>query len=282
MSALSNEVVPESLALVGNVEDAPQVATIVSPESLLSRAIQQGASMETLERLMDLKDRHDAKLAKQSFMAAFAAFKANPPPVYKNKLNKQYDSWYSTLDNLVNTVNAELAKHGMTTAWDIEQGQQIKVTCILSHVDGHSERVSMTGAADTSGAKNALQQIKSTTTYLKGATFEAVTGIASADRIGVNRNDDGNASGKPQPATKVNPNDGAWEALDPDTQVALEKIAISVRDFHEAGDMAGAYAYLQKQGLDTDEKAGLNTRFDSKIRSALKKEYEASKKAAQE
>ncbi|WP_241085163.1 hypothetical protein [Candidatus Vondammii sp. HM_W22] len=43
-----------------------------------------------------------------------------------------------------------------------------------------------------SGSKNPIQQIKSTITYLKIATYEAVTGIASTEG---NVDDDGNGSG---------------------------------------------------------------------------------------
>jgi hypothetical protein len=68
----------------------------------------------------------------------------------------------------------------------------VKVTCILSHVQGHSESVSLAAPPDVSGAKNPIQQIKSTTTYLKLATFEAVTGIATEEG---NKDDDGNGAG---------------------------------------------------------------------------------------
>lgn len=75
------------------------------------------------------------------------------------------------------------------------------------------------------------------------------------------------------------PNDGVWDSVDSDTQIGLERIAASVRDFHEAGDIAGAYDFIAQQRLDTDETAALHTRFDSKIRSALKREREARKQA---
>lgn len=75
------------------------------------------------------------------------------------------------------------------------------------------------------------------------------------------------------------PNDGVWEAVDQATQIELERIAASLNDFHEAGDMAGAFDYLEKQRLDTDETAALHTRLDSKVRSALKKERQSRRAA---
>jgi hypothetical protein len=62
---------------------------------------------------------------------------------------------------------------------------------------GHSETVSLSGAPDTSGAKNPLQQIKSTITYLEIATFCGVTGTASQ---AASMDDDGNSAAATQAA----------------------------------------------------------------------------------
>ena len=73
-----NAVHAESQEIQGEVvpvEQSQSLAPITTPSTLLALAIQQGAGMETLERLMDLQDRWDAKQAKQAFNAAVAAFK---------------------------------------------------------------------------------------------------------------------------------------------------------------------------------------------------------------
>lgn len=174
--------------------------TVTTPSHLLAMAVEQGADLDKLEKLMALQDRWEAGEAKKAFNEAVAAFKKNPPRVSRDKENKQYGSRYSSLANLVNTVNAGLSEHGLSARWDISQEQQISVTCILSHVRGHSERVTLKGPPDTSGAKNSLQQVKSTLTYLKGATFEAVTGVASDE---YNLDDDGNGATTSAPDQSV-------------------------------------------------------------------------------
>jgi len=186
-------------AIIIDAEPDPQphkqmAVAATTPTDLLAMAIQQGAGLDQLEKLMVLKERFDANEARKAYAQAVSAFKANPPRVGRDKENKQYGSRYSSLSNLVNTVNVALSKHGLSARWDVDQSEQIKVTCILSHTLGHSESVSLRGPADTSGAKNNLQQIKSTLTYLKGATFEAVTGIATDEG---NLDDDGYAGGQP-------------------------------------------------------------------------------------
>ena len=153
---------------------------------------QEGVTVDQLEKLLIIEERYKAGQAKQAFHKAVAAFKANPPKITKDKANKQYNSMYTTLGNLVNTVNPELSKQGLSANWEIEQNSIIKVTCILTHMLGHSEKTSAQAPADTSGAKNAIQQIKSTITYLKAVTFESITGLASTD---ANLDDDGAGHG---------------------------------------------------------------------------------------
>lgn len=167
-------------------------AAVLTPMDMIGNAVAAGASIDMLERLMALNERYEAAQAKKAYIEAKAAFKAENVIVTKDKDNKQYASKYASIGNLVNTVNAVLAKHGLDAAWEIEQGEKITVTCILSHRAGHSARASMYASPDTSGQKNPIQQIKSAVTYLRVATFEAVTGIATNEG---NADDDGNGAG---------------------------------------------------------------------------------------
>ncbi len=163
-----------------------------SPSDVVRFALkQEGVTVDQLERLLVIEERYKAGKAKEAYHKAVAEFKKNPPKVTKDKANKQYNSMYTTLGNLVNTVNPELSKQGLSASWEIKQNGTIEVTCVLTHSMGHSERTSASAPADTSGAKNAIQQIKSTITYLKAVTFESITGLASTD---ANLDDDGLAS----------------------------------------------------------------------------------------
>jgi hypothetical protein len=173
-------------------ELVPQQAAVLTPMDMIANAVASGAGIDMLERLMGLQERYEAAQAKKAYIEAKAAFKAENVIVTKDKDNKQYGSKYATIGNLVNTVNVVLAKHGLDASWDIVQAEKITVTCILSHRDGHSERVSMSAAPDGSGQKNPIQQIKSAVTYLRVATFEAITGIATNEG---GADDDGNGFG---------------------------------------------------------------------------------------
>lgn len=176
-----------------------QLATVpapieaVSPMQMIQSAVSRGASLEQINQLLDLKDRIEAADAKKAYVAAMSAFKACGVVVTKDKKNAQYNnSGYTSLGNMVTTVTPYLSKNNLSARWDVDQSQGIKVTCIITHAQGHSESVSMTVPPDKSGAKNPIQEIKSAITYAKACTFESICGLASTD---ANVDDDGNGSG---------------------------------------------------------------------------------------
>lgn len=174
-----------------------------NPAQLLQLAMQQGAGLDTLERFMMLKKEWEADEARKAFVAGLSAFKADPPDISKNKHVKikhrdgngftEYD--HATLDHVSAEIGKALAKQGMSHRWDVEQmeGGVIKVTCVLQHVLGHSERVTLQSLADTSGSKNSIQAIGSTISYLQRYTLMAATGVAAKDV-----DDDGAASEEPK------------------------------------------------------------------------------------
>lgn len=169
-------------------------ATMQNPMQMLAVAVERGDDIEKLRQLMDLKDRWEAAENKRAYVTAFAAFKKNMPDVVKDMLNKQYGSDYSSLANLVNTTNRALGEYGLHATWKPDTTTNvIATTCIVTHVDGHSESVTISGPPDTSGTKNPLQAIKSTLTYLEGATFQAITGVVARS---ASKDDDGNGFGK--------------------------------------------------------------------------------------
>ena len=198
---------PEKLSQQ-NVEISP-VSAPRSTMDMVSDALARGAPMEMVERLLALHERYESQQAKKAFIEAKTAFKAEAPTIIKDRENTQFGSRYSSIGNLVTRTNEVLSKHGLDASWTFDQGDKgvIKVTCTLKHVLGHSESVALSSTPDATGSKNPIQQIKSATTYLKVATYEAVTGIASNE---ANRNDDGNAAyGKQLPAngTSKNPDE---------------------------------------------------------------------------
>lgn len=78
----------------------------------------------------------------------------------------------------------------------------------------------------------------------------------------------------------VKPTGDAWERLSEDEQAFLQKVADGVGEYLAAGDAVTAWAFLQAQQLESEEKIALWTRLDSKQRAALKKAEAQLKEAA--
>jgi hypothetical protein len=155
-----------------------------TPAMLLNIAIENGAELDKLEKLMDLQMKWEANQARKAYTEAMAAFKANQPDIEKDKTvaygNTKYN--HATLANVTDKINAALSQHGLSASWVTQQADKgITVVCRITHVLGHYEETSLTAPADTSGAKNAIQAIGSTISYLQRYTILALTGLATRD-----------------------------------------------------------------------------------------------------
>lgn len=163
-----------------------EITPQANPFTLLQLAIQQGAGIDQLERLMALQERHEANQARKDYEAAFAAFKDEAVKIIKNKsvsAGPLSGKKYAELFAIVNAVTPALSSHGLSSSWKITKDAPdwIEVTCTLKHIGGHSESVSMGGPPDVGGAKNPIQARASAVTYLQRYTLKAITGLSEQD-----------------------------------------------------------------------------------------------------
>ena len=172
------------------IHDQQPSAVAVTPMQMLQLAVEKGASVEQLERLMALQERYEANEAKKEFVQAMTRFKENPLVIEKNatvdftssKGRTHYK--HASLANVCDTIGPVLSAVGISHRWETEQldGGMIRVTCILTHSRGHSEKVALQAGRDDTGGKNSIQQVGSTVTYLQRYTLLAATGIAVQDQ----------------------------------------------------------------------------------------------------
>ena len=168
----------------------PTSVLAVTPASLLQIAVQQGADLDRLDKLMELNERWEANEAKKAFTNAMAEFKANPPDIFKDKLvgyaNKDGSVtgyMHATLGNVCEKIVSALAKVGISHKWEpVLSGSAIAVVCVLTHRLGHSEGTRIEATADVSGKKNSIQAIASTISYLQRYTLLVATGLATQDQ----------------------------------------------------------------------------------------------------
>lgn len=174
-------------------EPAHQVAThstsavaANSPMGMMMAALQQGADLAQIEKMMDLQERWQRGEAKKAYDTAFAAFKAEGVTILKGR--KVTDGplkgkSYAELHDVVNAVTSALSRHGLSSSWKLTKDERdwIEVTCYLRHTGGHEESVSMGGPPDAGGAKNAIQARASSKTYLERYTLKAILGLSEED-----------------------------------------------------------------------------------------------------
>lgn len=162
-----------------------------NPGEVLIYAMEKGADMAQIEKLLDLQMKWEANEARKAFVADMAAFKRNPPQIVKDKLvgYENRDGTFTgykhaTLGNVTNAIIEGLSEHGFSHRWDVRQnGAMVEVDCIITHRLGHSEKVSMQAGKDDSGKKNAIQQVASSVSYLQRYTLLAATGLATHDHL---------------------------------------------------------------------------------------------------
>lgn len=167
------------------VKQKTEVATVeITPMQMIQTAMEKGLDAETLSKMMDLQERHEANQAKKAYVQAMNEFSANRPKITKNKevSFKSTSYKHASLDWIIEKITPALVKYGLSYNWITKQdGELISVSCKVTHVDGHSEQTSMSAGADQSGGKNSIQAVGSTTSYLQRYTLCSILGLASSD-----------------------------------------------------------------------------------------------------
>jgi len=161
----------------------PALAASASPNpaALLSQALSSGASPDILERLMDAQERWEARQAKKAFDAAISQASQEIPNIYKAKKGHGYS--YEGLDDIARTIRPILAKHGLSYRWKTDQDATIiKITCVISHEQGHEEQNSMAAPVNAVATKlqNPIQAMGSAVTYLQRYTLKSALGLSAS------------------------------------------------------------------------------------------------------
>lgn len=172
------------------VATAPMSSGSVTPSELLRHALDSGADLDRLEKLMDLQQRYEADQARKAFADDMARFKQKPLLIVKDKHvsfktekgRTDYD--HATIGNVVDVIVPQLAEFGFSHRWDIDQRDGlVVVTCVITHRLGHSQETTLMAAPDASGGKNGIQSVISAKSYLERHTLLAATGAATRDQL---------------------------------------------------------------------------------------------------
>jgi hypothetical protein len=172
----------------------PEAATALAkldPQALLTMALERGASMETLERLVALAKEVREVQAVEAFNVAMAEFQARVGPIKKTKTARiqtrgggSYEYDYADLADVVAEVKPHLAFVGIHHSWRTTSAPGVVlVTCRLTHKLGHFEESGALpmpiSAGDESGrGANPAQRLASSVSYGKRYTLQNICGLA--------------------------------------------------------------------------------------------------------
>lgn len=157
---------------------------ILTPVSLIEQAIAKGLGVAELEKLVALQERWEERQARKAFFDAFTNFQCECPDLRKTKqvAFQQVSYKYAPLADITRQIGQLLKTHGLSYRWEIKDTEkEINVSCLITHVDGHTERTTMMANPDTSGAKNSIQARGSAIEYLKRYTLIGALGLSTAD-----------------------------------------------------------------------------------------------------
>jgi hypothetical protein len=159
-------------------------------------------NVDVFERLLAMRRQEEDRAARRSFNAAMSLAKGELGPVLKThdvdftgKSGTRTKYKHETLADVQRAIDPVFSKHGLSYRFRIaQQADQVKVICIVSHADGHSEENPLEGKVDAGGTgMSMVQALGSALTYLQRYGLRAAIGLAAAV------DDDGRGAGGSSP-----------------------------------------------------------------------------------
>jgi hypothetical protein len=161
----------------------------LDPQYLIQTAIQTGASMEILERLLDVRERLRKEQAETAYRESMSAFQSECPVVIKRKKVFNKDNTirykYAPLDDIVRAVQPFIGKHEFSfdikTEQILEPAPMITAHVKISHAAGYSETSSFGVPTDKDAYMSEPQKWLSAATFAKRIAFCNGFGIMTGD-----------------------------------------------------------------------------------------------------
>lgn len=174
-------------------------STALSETAAIIQVIERAAmnpavDIDKMERLLAMQERIVARNAKAAYSAALSEMQPELPTIGergKIDIGRGKPQSYALWEDINDAIKPVLARHGFALSFRTGRTEaQIIVTGVLSHREGHSEETTMHLPLDTSGSKNAVQAVGSSTSYGKRYTAAALLNLTSRGE-----DDDGKAGG---------------------------------------------------------------------------------------
>lgn len=163
-------------------------------EMVLRAARDPGVDVSKMERLMQMAKDMRAEEAKTAYYADLAEMQDELPSIKERgeiKIGPGPGQKYALWEDINTAIKPIMKRHGFAISFRTGIAEaKITVTGVLSHRGGHSEETTIHLPSDTSGSKNAVQAVGSSTSYGKRYTASALLNLTSGGE-----DDDGRAAG---------------------------------------------------------------------------------------
>lgn len=172
-----------------NTQDALQKLETLPPErqqqpmDLLQLAVEKGATVETMERLMAVRRELLAEQAKSAYFDSLAKFQAECPMIVKSVAGHENRYHYAPLDQIIRDVTPYLLKHGFSHQENaVVTDQWVEALVTITHRQGHSETKSFKVPAETKAGMSPQQKFGAALTYATRYAFCLALGLRTAEK----------------------------------------------------------------------------------------------------
>ena len=163
----------------------------MDPNSLIQSAIEKGAAVETMERLVALAKDIRQENARDAYYNAMAEFQRQCPFIPKSakaeirtRSGGSYSYQYAPLDVIMSKITPIMTGLGLSVSYRVKNGgNEVSAICRISHEFGHFEEsgeVTMPVEKTTEGGSgaNPAQRVGIANTYARRYALLAITGLA--------------------------------------------------------------------------------------------------------
>jgi len=197
------------------------------PQAILRYAIDKGADISVIERMMVVRDKLKAESAKEAFDSAMSEFQSECPVIIKEKgvpdRSGKTAYSYAPIEAIEVQIRPLLRKHGFSHTFDTDTASAVGwviAKCVVKHRLGHSE---VSTAKFPLGTKTAI--MSETQAYAAAMTFANRRALSNAYGLVLAGEDIDGRTGKlkPKGPSAMQPPDLAlkdlarelWELLKP-------------------------------------------------------------------
>jgi len=188
MKTKTTKKAPTAVAVKEKVSTAIVAIASVDPQALLMQAIDKNLPIESMERLLAMRDKMKAEWAREQFFAALSGFQRECPVVEKthkvhdrDKQTKEIKGLryaYAAIEDLTTQAGPSMEKWGFSwTCKPVQRDGHVGAEVHFHHKDGHEEVTIFEVPIDPNAYMSDPQKAAAALTFSARYAFKFATGI---------------------------------------------------------------------------------------------------------